>query len=169
MAKNGFDAGWTPDEDAFLKAKYWDTPAELIARQLGNRSRFAVIGRAHRLKLSADPEQNRNQRRNGQPPKPKGKMAKPLKFIVPRGDKAPDHIKPPPTAVPPVPDRVWQPIEGTTPVHIADLEGWHCRWPVGDLLFCGCRKGVMGTYCVAHAGVAWRESYPVKVAARYTP
>lgn len=41
------------------------------------------------------------------------------------------------------------------PVALLDLKPHHCRWPLDEGGFCGCRK-VRGAYCEEHANRAYK-------------
>ena len=52
----------------------------------------------------------------------------------------------------PPPPRIIE-APSNAPVHIADLEPHHCRWPIGEpseMLFCGCSKQDPYSYCAFH-------------------
>lgn len=40
-------------------------------------------------------------------------------------------------------------------VALLDLKPYHCRWPLDEGGFCGCRK-VRGAYCEEHASRAYK-------------
>jgi len=56
----------------------------------------------------------------------------------------------------------WEPPLATR-VTIHDLEGHHCRWPLGDpataeFRYCGCSKVEGLPYCAEHAVIAFRPA-----------
>jgi hypothetical protein len=53
------------------------------------------------------------------------------------------------------PDK-WSPLPGVDPVGIMALANHHCRWPVGDKLYCGANKKDSHAYCERHCEVAFR-------------
>jgi GcrA cell cycle regulator len=126
---------WTDERVALLK-KMWiegKTAAE-IAKELGGVTRNAVIGKAHRLKLS-----NRVS--------PIQQNKKPPAKIVP--EKKVEKIV------------VRQRTEPA--VSLIDLKGGECRWPIGDpreenFGFCG-HNAIAGLpYCSEHAKVAYQAA-----------
>ncbi len=133
---------WT-DERIALLTRLWGegkTAAE-IASALGNVTRNAVIGKAHRLKLS-----NRVS--------PIQQNKKPL---------------PTPANMPGKMDR--RPVESVASVlaeqgkgiKLTDLESHMCRWPFGDprdenFGFCGASKMSGVPYCEEHTKVAYQAA-----------
>ncbi len=139
---------WTDDRVALLK-KLWGegkTAAE-IAKELGGVTRNAVIGKAHRLKLSnrVSPIQQ-----NKKPKPAPQKKEKKVASNTPAAVKAPASI--PQEEV----------FTGET-VSLADLGAGQCRWPHGDprednFGFCG-GKSVAGLpYCADHSKVAYQAA-----------
>lgn len=135
---------WTDERVALLK-KLWcegKTAAE-IAKELGGITRNAVIGKAHRLKLS-----------NRVSPIQSTVVAKPAPSA-----RKPEEGKPvrrPAAANSDVPIKVMN-------VSMAELKDKMCRWPLGDpkepnFHFCGC-TGVAGLpYCHDHAKMAYQTT-----------
>ena len=130
---------WT-DERVELLTKLWGegkTAAE-IAKELGGVTRNAVIGKAHRLKLS-----NR---------------VSPI-----QQNKKPAPVKAPPVQAP---ERKVQKIaeqENREGIPLMALKPNACRWPFGDpqdenFGFCGapCIAGL--PYCAEHAKVAYQAA-----------
>ena len=137
---------WTEERVALLK-KLWGegkTAAE-IAKELGGVTRNAVIGKAHRLKLSnrLSPIQQNNKK-----PAPAANVSTPVeKPIQKRVKKAP----PPPSD---------EDIEG---VSLSELKEKMCRWPIGDpkepgFRFCGCQAIAGLPYCGEHAKIAYQAA-----------
>jgi GcrA cell cycle regulator len=135
---------WTDERVALLK-KLWcegKTAAE-IAKELGSVTRNAVIGKAHRLKLS-----NRVSPIQAGPVKP-----------APARLKAED-IRPEPVR------RVV--ANNDTPIKVkgvsmVDLKDKMCRWPLGDpkdpkFHFCGCASVAGLPYCGDHAKMAYQAA-----------
>lgn len=129
---------WTDERVALLRQLWGEgkTAAE-IAKTLGDGvTRNAVIGKAHRLKLSgrvSPIQQNTNK-------KPKAPVAPMIKKV--------------PTA-PPAPI-----VEGKR-IKLADLRENMCRWPMGDpqdedFGFCGHQSSPGLPYCEAHAKTAYQ-------------
>ena len=135
---------WTDERVAVLR-KLWGegkTAAE-IANALGNVTRNAVIGKAHRLKLSnrISPIQQ-----NTKKPAPVKTEIRPSvrKVVIREQD-----IK----------------IKG---VSMTELQPRMCRWPVGDpkdadFKFCGCNSAPSLPYCIDHAKLAYQTSSRARV------
>ncbi|MCB9982725.1 MAG: gcrA cell cycle regulator family protein [Rhodospirillales bacterium] len=132
---------WT-DERVELLTKLWGegkTAAE-IAKELGGVTRNAVIGKAHRLKLS-----------NRVSPIQQNK-----KLVA---------VKTTPSA-PSLPERKIQKAaaqDNRQGVPLVDLKANQCRWPLGDpreesFGFCGCKNIAGLPYCSEHAKVAYQAA-----------
>lgn len=132
---------WTDERVALLK-KMWGegkTAAE-IAKELGGITRNAVIGKAHRLKLSnrLSPIQQ-----NGKTPAAKvEKEMKPVYRIANDAGRSPFQ---------------------TQGVQIGELRDKMCRWPMGDpkdadFRFCGLHAVAGLPYCGEHAKVAYQTT-----------
>jgi GcrA cell cycle regulator len=140
---------WTDDRVEVLK-KLWGegrTAAE-IAKELGGVTRNAVIGKAHRLKLSGrvSPLQQVVKKPANNPGlKPviaDKKVIKKMPAMVPMDLKADQ-------------DRVRIPL--------IELQSGQCRWPIGDprdanFGFCGDHSEDGSPYCAAHSQVAYQVS-----------
>lgn len=132
---------WTDERVALLR-KLWGegkTAAE-IASALGDVTRNAVIGKAHRLKLSnrVSPIQQ-NVKKAPSIPKPANSRGSARKPVIREQD-----IK----------------IKG---VAITELTPRMCRWPVGDpkdadFKFCGCASAPSLPYCSDHAKIAYQTT-----------
>jgi len=129
---------WSDDRVEVLK-KLWGegkTAAE-IAKQLGEGvTRNAVIGKAHRLKLSSrvSPIQQNTKKK--------------------KIEKAPRVVKRAPTQ-PKMPE-----FKGNE-VQLSELTDKMCRWPPGDpqgddFSFCGCAVEEGLPYCATHAAAAYQ-------------
>lgn len=135
---------WTDERVALLK-KLWcegRTAAE-IAKELGGVTRNAVIGKAHRLKLSnrISPIQQNNIK---QPARTKSED-KPQ--VMPRRKAANTDTAP-------------IPVMG---VQMFELREKMCRWPLGDpkepdFRFCGCQAVAGLPYCGEHAKIAYQAA-----------
>lgn len=145
---------WTDDRVELLK-KLWGeghTAAE-IAKKLGNVTRNAVIGKAHRLKLPSrvSPIQP-NKTKKIRPANSNVKVVKPVEVK----EKKPREAKLPPTAS--VHDKAVGPL-----VPLSELKAGDCRWPSGDprhndFGFCG-EKSMTGLpYCIDHAQSAYQAA-----------
>ena len=114
--------GWT-DERVELLRKLWmdGLSASQIAKQLGEVTRNAVIGKVHRLGLSgrATPSQ---------PAKPVFKAPRPPRPVVtaPPVQRRPVEVRP----VPPPAPVVYVEERGTATV--LTLGTHMCKWPIGD-------------------------------------
>lgn len=134
---------WTDERVALLK-KLWGegkTAAE-IASALGGITRNAVIGKAHRLKLS-----NRLS-----PIQPATKKT----VKVAANTSTPPEKKPPRTQTP-------LNIPVGQGLKLSDLNGRQCRWPDGDpreegFGFCGHHIVPGLPYCPDHAKVAYQAA-----------
>ena len=126
---------WSDDRVALLKRLWGEgkTAAE-IAKELGEGvTRNAVIGKAHRLKLSSrmSPiQQNKKIKSDAAPPV----QRKPMKKI---------------------------PIFKGKEIKMEDLRDKMCRWPNGDpqteeFSFCGCGAVEGLPYCPEHAKIAYQ-------------
>jgi GcrA cell cycle regulator len=127
---------WTDERVALLK-KLWvegKTAAE-IAKELGGVTRNAVIGKAHRLKLS-----------NRVSPIQQNKKPVTLKPVVEKKIKKP-----------------LEQDNNREKISLVDLGANACRWPIGDpreenFGFCGDRKMMGLPYCSEHAKVAYQAA-----------
>ena len=137
---------WTEEKVAVLR-QYWGSgkSASEIAEIIGDVSRNAVIGKAHRLGLAGRPSPIKDKK-----PKPKA--------VVPT-----TSIPAPTPAPPPIVNLVeLQPGSGAT---ILSLTERMCRWPHGDpkqpgFRFCG-KPAVNGTsYCSEHLKAAYQPPAP---------
>ena len=144
---------WTDDRVLLLR-KLWGegrTAAE-IARELGGVTRNAVIGKAHRLKLS-----NRVSPIQQNTKKPTVKVVSERKFAEASNDTAAVFTAPKPVYK-------FTPEILTGKLHsLMELKPRMCRWPVGDpreegFGFCGCESVSGLPYCVDHAKVAYQAA-----------
>ncbi|MCB1681452.1 MAG: gcrA cell cycle regulator family protein [Alphaproteobacteria bacterium] len=144
---------WT-DERVTLLKKLWTegrTAAE-IAKELGGVTRNAVIGKAHRLKLSnrVSPIQQNNK---------KPVVAKSIERKI----EKPVMVLPP---VKPVETRKQRDADSL--FSLLDLKPRMCRWPVGDphdeeFGFCG-EEVILGLpYCCEHAKTAYQAATRNKI------
>lgn len=144
---------WTDERVAILK-KLWGegrTAAE-IAKELGGVTRNAVIGKAHRLKLSSrvSPIQQNNKKstKSVETKKVTAKKKAPAK-PAPR-TKTKTNIDA---------DK----IMAGDGFSLAELREKMCRWPIGDpkdedFKFCGCKAVAGIPYCAEHAKVAYQAA-----------
>jgi GcrA cell cycle regulator len=138
-------ASWKPREDELLR-NHWAGSASKMMALLPGRTRNAIIGRAHRLKIKIPLP-------TILPPSlrwlPRKERPLPVKRVRPRA-KAPAPPKQ-------IPADIWAPLPGTTPVSMVDVETDHCRWPIGNQFcgFCGCQKAPNSAYCATHSQIAF--------------
>lgn len=150
---------WTDDRVSLL-TKLWGeghTAAE-IAKQLGGVTRNAVIGKAHRLKLSnrVSPIQQ-NKKVAPKPAANKNERSAPVeeKSKIVRAKKAPSA---------PVVALQEDPIENRDDLYsLMDLKPRMCRWPCGDpkeegFGFCGHNAMPGLPYCPEHAKMAYQAA-----------
>jgi hypothetical protein len=152
------DKSWTRPEFVVLKNNWGKLSAFELMKLLPGRSRSAIIGAAHRAGLTAGPKDARTKQKLVPPPIRSHSIV-PNKSIAKSIGMA---AKAPPMPTEPLPkEAAFDPLPGSTPVHIYDLEPHHCRWPTGHWLFCGCEK-TDGPYCAAHQQIATRGVVMVK-------
>ena len=137
---------WTQEREKKLR-ELWGKghTANQIADMLGNTTRNAVIGKAHRLKLAArahskNPQaKSREQKNQNQITKPE-KLSRKARFKSLLLDKN---------------------FEPENPKTLEELNDTTCRWPIGhpdekDFYFCG-RSSVKGfSYCKLHVLYAFQ-------------
>lgn len=137
---------WTDDRVALLK-KLWGegkTAAE-IAKELGGVTRNAVIGKAHRLKLS-----------NRVSPIQQNKKPAPVKTPA-------NTQSPPATSAKKKAQLVREADDKRTRIPLTALQNGECRWPLGDpreknFGFCGA-EGLPGLpYCLEHSQSAYQPA-----------
>lgn len=154
--------GWTDERVALLK-KFWvegKTAAE-IAKLIGGVTRNAVIGKAHRLKLSGrvSPIQENEEAGNivRTPRKlPEGRTQRVVR-VTNR-----DMIS---AVVTPAIDVDFCVGEG---VQLVELKESMCRWPIGDpkeegFKFCGGKTAEGMTYCDHHCRAAYQVNTKSKL------
>ncbi len=151
---------WTNDRVDTLKQLWTDGhSASVIATTIGEVTRNAVIGKAHRLGLagrspqrskpavsrpaSLFPARARSRKSSAQPP------SRPLLPARSKGRPKRDFIAP----------ELGSPPD--TPVTVQTLTALTCHWPIGDpkadgFHFCGRAKPHSRPYCDHHAAIAWR-------------
>ena len=161
---------WTEQQIQTLK-KMWGNgfSASDIAKHLGGGlTRNAVIGKAHRLKLSSRPAvakpEDGHLAANGissvgvsinRVSTKKRAMLRPLPPVqTPVRTMAQSTIR-----------ESWRPIESvvkrTEGIAVTKAGERHCRWPIGDprspdFRFCGCSAHEGLPYCIDHARVAYQ-------------
>jgi GcrA cell cycle regulator len=139
---------WTDERVALLKRMWGEgkTAAE-IAKELGGITRNAVIGKAHRLKLSnrVSPIQQDNKKAAPPVAAPVRERAAVVAPVIPRSMTAAEMAI------------------RSKGVKMTELKDRMCRWPLGDprdadFHFCG-GTGVPGLpYCPEHAKMAYQAA-----------
>lgn len=135
---------WTDTRIDLLTTLWRDgLSATQIAQRLGGVTRNAVIGKVHRLGLSA----------RAQPSTPRRAVVR-----SPRGPRRTVTAAPRRVSAPVAPRRVCEPPGTATALTL----GAHmCKWPIGDpnsdgFTFCGRAARGDGPYCAEHAAVAYQ-------------
>ena len=160
---------WTEQKIQTLKGNGYS--ASEIAKILGGLSRNAVIGKAHRLKLSARAGVAGAAPREAKARVPlaagsvmpitkvaqKRTMLRPLP-VVAKPSMVPAHKAPMVKETFSVFDRAVR-SEG---ICVTKATERHCRWPVGDprspeFRFCGCTIHDGLPYCIDHARIAYQS------------
>ena len=141
---------WNEERTAVLK-KLWleGMSASQVARQLGGVSRSAVIGKVHRLGITARETPVRARTSSVRSPSRIQVRARPSTTVAQPRSGAMMRVAP--TIVD------LEPTSG-----ILGLEAHSCRWPIGnpdqnDFGFCGREKPKRGSYCDQHAQGAFRR------------
>lgn len=138
---------WNEERTATLR-KLWleGLSASQVARQLGGVSRSAVIGKVHRLGITAReiPPRQRAAVRTASRAQPRNRSTREA-IIAPRPAL-----------------RLAAIAEMTATQSILGLEIHSCRWPIGDVDshdfgFCGREKTARASYCEDHARGAFRK------------
>jgi GcrA cell cycle regulator len=135
---------WT-DERVLMLKKMWTegrTAAEIAKSLGGGFTRNAVIGKAHRLKLSS--------------------RLSPITPVVRKTSEAANtQVRPPVQRARPAPVPARTIV--TKGIKLIDLKERMCRWPLGDpkdpeFNFCGCNTMNGLPYCADHAMMAYQAS-----------
>ncbi len=176
---------WTDERIETLR-NLWEKglTASQIAEKLGNVSRNAVIGKAHRLGLKARPSPVKGDS-DGTPretakkaaapaaPRPKAEpVAKEAAAAAPEPRAVPEAKAPAPAAPKQqMPVRAAMPVAPVKPrapgekVTLLDLSDKICKWPIGhpgepDFQFCGRPVNPGFPYCTAHCAEAYQAQLP---------
>lgn len=172
---------WTDERINTLKT-LWEKglTASQIADKLGNVSRNAVIGKAHRLGLKSRPSPVKAE---GDPaPKPvaarKAAAKPPADTEIPpaaaratRTTASADETRAAAQQAKPLPVRAAVPAPPVRPrapgekVTLLDLSDKICKWPIGhpgepDFQFCGKPSNPGFPYCMAHCAEAYQAQLP---------
>lgn len=160
---------WTDERVAILKKMWGDgkTAAE-IAKELGEGvTRNAVIGKAHRLKLSGRASPIQATKKTVKVAKEQGNSKPRARAKV--ADTA-DKLKPKPA-----PKRTTSSVSSPSKQEVeaiknkgkrlplSELTERMCRWPIGDpededFGFCGCKTEVGLPYCQEHGQIAYQTT-----------
>ena len=173
---------WTDERCDKLRGLWADgLSASQVANTMGCGSRSAVIGKVHRLHLpprrtlEASPRANSSAAKRHKPHKPQ------VARLTNHGNRFDVTIVNKPTPLPePEIDDVLIPIEQRK--QLLELEGCHCRWPVGEpgkpgFFFCGSPTADMNNdlkraratpYCRPHAARAKGKPHRYDGAERHT-
>ena len=151
MKNRGFNMAWTDDRVEILK-KLWaeGLSASQIARELGDVTRNAVIGKVHRLGLAG----------RASPTKPKSRLRHrehvdyASSYPGSSRSRISDNIEPLVMPEPAV-------TADGDPINILSLSEKVCKWPIGepgdeDFRFCGNHKVNGSPYCNEHNKVAYQ-------------
>lgn len=148
---------WTAEAIERLKALWAEghSTAE-IGRRMGI-SKNAVVGKAHRLNLSARPSPIR---RDATPrPAPVPRAPRPLPAPAPMQRLAPAPVPRPMPAAAPQPVAA-APVVRSFPAARPRLGARTCCWPIGEpgtsgFRFCGAEPMAGKPYCMEHAALAY--------------
>lgn len=158
---------WTDERVELLKKLWADgLSASQIATQLGGVSRNAVIGKVHRLKLSARGRTSSTQPRAKKAPATTGvakSPSRPARTVTATVGATALAAQ---FDAEPVARQVVRPAENVVvPISrklaLIELNERTCKWPNGDPLseefsFCGNEAGESGPYCGYHSKVAYQ-------------
>lgn len=162
---------WTEQKIQMLKDMWGNGySASEIANRLGDITRNAVIGKAHRMKLSAGPVASGAKRVSGTVAPPTGI----LKAKTTASMKSPRKTSmlrslpnvPAPTSTASYTREHYNPSDAFKKkgegIAVTKAGERHCRWPVGDprspeFRFCGCNAHDGLPYCLDHARVAYQN------------
>jgi GcrA cell cycle regulator len=143
---------WTEERIALL-ARLWQEgySASQVARQLGDVSRSAVIGKIHRMGIAGRAAPSRPNLLGGRPS---------TRSRASSGGTLRAAAAPRPTRLTPPAPRVVFEVAPTASIHTLAEHG--CRWPIGEpdqdgFGFCGRQRSGAGSYCAGHAPMATRR------------
>jgi GcrA cell cycle regulator len=152
-------APWVHSDDELLrKLSAEGLSASMIADQMPGRTRSAIIGRKHRLKLNdGHMPRLRKKRERNSPVRPSSDFTY-RSHLTASGSA---HVRALRAAAARLrnADAFKATIEETEVeplmVHLLDLQEHSCRWPIGDVLdddfaFCGLERCDGSSYCEAH-------------------
>ena len=162
---------WTEQQIQMLKDMWGHgfSASEIAGRLGGGLTRNAVIGKAHRLKLSSRPSPIAGSEEEA------GRLAA-MSTGMPKSSRKRVMLRPlpvlpvaPTTTVKAINNKgsasafsSFDNIKRTEGVAVTKAGERHCRWPVGDprspdFRFCGCMAYEGLPYCIDHARVAYQN------------
>lgn len=157
---------WTEQKIQMLKDMWGNGySASEIAKRLGGLTRNAVIGKAHRLKLSSRPSPIKREDAVG------AMMSTDAVTPLMKSSKKRVMLRPLPAVPVPMPSTIKPAKDGLRPIDslkrgegiaVTKAGERHCRWPIGDprspdFRFCGCAAYEGLPYCIDHARVAYQN------------
>ena len=162
---------WTDQKIQMLKEMWGHGySASEIAKRLGGLTRNAVIGKAHRLKLSAGAASVKRAPVADAYGVPSAEVVSSMKSTRKRVMLRPLPVVPTAGAtIAKAPEREQVTIpdmaalnKRTEGIAVTKAGDRHCRWPVGDprspdFRFCGCNTYEGLPYCIDHARVAYQN------------
>ncbi|MDD3029478.1 MAG: GcrA family cell cycle regulator [Alphaproteobacteria bacterium] len=157
---------WTEQKIQMLKDMWGHHSASEIAEHIGGLTRNAVIGKAHRLKLSTQ----KSTVRVAMPGTPSAitSIKSGRKRILRPIPVAPTSSVPASNRALPTARDIFRSLEGiggtvrSEGIAMTKAGDRHCRWPIGDprspdFRFCGCETVEGLPYCADHARVAYQN------------
>lgn len=163
---------WTEQQIQMLKEMWGHgfSASDIAGRLGGGLTRNAVIGKAHRLKLSAGIASSRREGGAALRSPASASGISEIKSSRKRVMLRPLPVLPTPSSVPSVAKPIQResfrsPIDGakrSEGIAVTKAGDRHCRWPVGDprspdFRFCGCNVHEGLPYCIDHARVAYQN------------
>jgi GcrA cell cycle regulator len=160
---------WTEQKIQMLKDMWGHGySASEIAKRLGGLTRNAVIGKAHRLKLSSRPSPIKAEGDAALAALSSGGAMQAIKSTRKRVMLRPLPVVPVPSTVTAKAQQSRDAFQSldiarrTEGIAVTKAGERHCRWPVGDprspdFRFCGCAAYEGLPYCIDHARVAYQN------------
>lgn len=153
---------WTEQKIQMLKDMWGNGySASEIAKRLGGLTRNAVIGKAHRLKLSGRPSPIKRDDKavNAKSPAARTMPKKVMLRALPMPPAPPNKANQPSAINRVSIDQEKRPATSVTPLKSGERQ---CRWPIGDprspdFRFCGCAAYEGLPYCTDHARAAYQN------------